>query len=95
MSFCILKPEIEGIKDKIIWSDFIKKNPYLKDLTYDQLRQILNCIRYVIVLREKEEISLIGTPKSLVQNFDDLVRPYKIHEEIPYTFIYTNFVTCE
>lgn len=87
VSYCILKPVIEGLKDKIIWSDFINKNPYLKDLTFDQLRQILNCIRYVIVLREKEEISTIGTPESLVQNFDDLIRPYKVHEEIPYTFI--------
>lgn len=87
VSYCILKPVIERIKDKIIWSDFIEKNPYLKDLTYDQLRQILNCIRYVIVLREKERISSIETPESLVQNFDDLIRPYKVHEAIPYTFI--------
>ncbi len=87
VSYCILKPAIERIKDKIIWTDFIEKNPYLKDLTYDQLRQILNCIRYVIVLREKERISSIETPESLVQNFDDVIRPYKVHEAIPYTFI--------
>ena len=87
VSYCILKPEIEGMKDKIIWSDFIKKNPYLEDLTYDQFGQILNCIRYVIVLRENESIASIETPESLVQNFDDLIRPYKIHEEIPYTYI--------
>ncbi len=87
VSYCILKPVIESIKDQIIWSDFIKKNPYLKDLSYDHLVQISNCIRYVIILREKGRILTIETPESLVHNFDDLIRPYKIHDEIPFNFI--------
>ena len=89
-SYCILKPRIENLKNKIPWSDLIEEEPYLKLLSYDQLRQILSSIENIEVKRENGKITSIETFEFIAQEFNNYIRPFPPHKEIKYAQIATN-----
>ncbi len=88
VSYCILKPIIENLKDRIIWLNLINEYPYLKDVNYDQLRNIANRFRCVeIQITDNYEIQKIITPEYLVNELDELLEPFPENKDLSYKFI--------
>lgn len=88
VSFCILEPIIENMKDRILWAELINEYPYIKGINYDQLREISNQFRYVEVqISNNYEIQAILTPECLTIEFDKLLQFLREDEDLNYTFI--------
>jgi len=88
VGYCLLKPIIENMKDRIIWSELINEYPYLKDINYDQLRKISNQFRYVEVqIANNYEIQKIVTPECLASEIDKLLTFLREDEDLSYSYI--------
>ncbi len=88
VSYCLLRQLIENMEKKIIWSDSIRKYPYLKGINYDELRKISSRFRYVeILINNNYEIQAIVTPECLVVELDTILEPFPENEDLSYTFL--------
>ena len=88
VSYCILKPIIGNLKDKIIWLNLINEYQYLNDINYDQLRDIANRFKCVEVqITDDYGIQTIITPECLVNELDELIDPFPENKDLIYKFI--------
>ncbi len=88
VSYCILEPIIQNMKDRIIWVELIYEYPYLKNVNYDELRKISNRFRYVEVqIHDNYKIQTIVTPECLAIEMDKLLKFLREDDDLSYTFI--------
>lgn len=87
ISYCILKPIIEELEDKIMWSSLVEKFPYLDKLHFTHLNKFIKEIRDVEILRENGNILSVVTREYLATELDKLLIPRKENEELEYEII--------